>query len=608
MIQFDKIKLIIWDLDETFWHGTLTEGGAVIPEENRKLICQLTDNGIVNSICSKNDEDTVKSRLSEEGLWDYFVFPSINWEPKGSRARQLIEDMQLRPANVLFLDDNPSNREEVRYYCPDIMTEGPEVIPELCANCDAGEKKDLQHKRLAQYKLLEEKHEAKSHYSSNEAFLTESNIHVIIEHDCLQKLDRIHELNLRSNQLNFTKLRSSREELQTLLSEPGVNAGYVSVSDKFGDYGIVGFYALKDGRLIHFTFSCRTLGMGIEQYVYNQLGRPQLDTVGEVISDLSITEGPNWINQKDATDREEKIQIRDLKEHMVLVKGPCDLFQVYPYIAQTEFFDTDFTHTTDKGVLIESTGHTTHLAEAIRLTQEQKERVLSEVPFVDADIYDDSFCRKGYKVIFISILTDANLGVYRRKETGEKFAFLEYLHPMTDPENWDGIISGRYHNAGFPFTREILEDFTGKYEYLGRNSPEQTVANLNYIRSRLPHDCVLAVMLGGELCYEKNTNPAYSDRHLIHKQMNDAIRVWAEGKDNVRLLDVNRYLTDQSSFYDHFNHYIKPVYYALAKDMVDIVNEATGSEIRETSRTKMAVIRAKEILAPIYHRIKRRGK
>ena len=149
-----------------------------------------------------------------------------------------------------------------------------------------------------------------------------------------------------------------------------------------------------------------------------------------------------------------------------------------------------------------------------------------------------------------------------------------------------------------------MREFTEKYEFVGRNSPDQTVANLDYIRSLLSPDCVLAIMLGGELIYEKNTNPAYEDRHLVHRAMNEAIRLWARGKENVRLLDVNRYLKDQSSFYDHFNHYIKPVYYALAKEMVDIINETTGSELRETSRLKMAVMSAKEMLAPVYHRWK----
>ena len=605
MYQFEKIKLIIWDLDETLWKGTLSEEGVAIPEENRQLLFRLTDIGIVNSICSKNDFAPVKDRLDAEGLWELFVFPSINWEPKGSRVKQLIEDMQLRAANVLFLDDNPSNREEVRFFCPEIMVDGPEAIPQLLEEASKKEKKDADHKRLKQYKVLEEKREAKSGYSSNEEFLLASNIRVEIAYDCLAHLERIHDLILRSNQLNFTKVRSTEEELRATLEDPAVESGYAYVTDRFGDYGIVGFYALKERELIHFVFSCRTLGMGIEQYVYNRLGRPALTVVGEVISDLTMEEGPAWINQTGETPSLDKMQIRNLREHAVLVKGPCDLYQVYPYIAQTELFDTEFTYTTPEGVLVESTGHTTHIVEADRLTEEEKARVLAEVPFSDQGIYNERIFTNNYKVVFLSILADANLGVYRRKGTGERIAFLEYLHPMTDPANWPGIISGEYHNAGFPFTEEILRAFSERYEFLGRNSPEQTVENLAYIRSRLPDECVLVIMLGGELYYEKNTFPAYADRHLVHRAMNEKVREWAAGRNKVRLLDVNRYLVDQSSFYDHFNHYAKPVYYALAGEMVDIVNEVTGSEIREKSKLKMLQIRAKEILAPAYHRTRK---
>ncbi len=53
MYDFEKIKLIVWDLDDTFWSGTLSEGDVVVPEQNINLIRRLTDIGIVNSICSK---------------------------------------------------------------------------------------------------------------------------------------------------------------------------------------------------------------------------------------------------------------------------------------------------------------------------------------------------------------------------------------------------------------------------------------------------------------------------------------------------------------------------------------------------------------------------
>ena len=605
MYQFDKIKLVIWDLDDTFWNGTLSEGDVVLPHANVNLIKDLTDAGIVNSICSKNDFEPVKEKLQEAGIFDYFVFPSVNWESKGSRVQQLIKDMQLRSVNVLFLDDNHLNREEVKFFCPDIMVGGPEDIATLISDTKKVVKKDIAHKRLKQYQVLQTKHNEKSNFVSNEAFLYASNIKLCIHNNCEEKVERIHDLVLRANQLNFTKLRSSISELEEIVNDHTIECGYVEVSDKFGEYGVVGFYAIKNNELLHFVFSCRTLGMGIEQYVYNYLGRPGLDIVGEVISDLTDEKLPGWINQKNMDESSTDVmKIQDLKEHTVLIKGPCDLFQVYPYIANTEFFDTDFTHTTDEGVLIESTSHTTHLVEAVRLASKEKELVDKEVPFVGLDIYDDSMYNSNYKVVIISVLPDANLGVYQRKGSGERFAFLEYLHPLTDSDNWDKIISGEYHNAGFKFTREMLAAFSENYDYIGRNTPEQTVENLDFIRKHLKSDCELCIMLGGELYYDKNTFEAYKDRHIVHKKMNVLIREWANNHDNVNLIDVNRYLVDQNSFYDHFNHYIKPVYYSLAKEIVDIVNEKLGSDIKESSKFMMWQIRMKETLAPIYHKIK----
>ena len=168
MYQFDKIKLVVWDLDETFWKGTFSEGDIEVPNQNRRLIALLTDIGIVNSICSKNDEKQVMDYLKDQGLAEYFVFPSINWSPKGARIKQLISDMQFRPANVLFLDDNPSNLAEASYSCPEIMTGTPALLPQLLADAEKADHKDPEHKRLQQYRILEEKHRARAEFSSNE--------------------------------------------------------------------------------------------------------------------------------------------------------------------------------------------------------------------------------------------------------------------------------------------------------------------------------------------------------------------------------------------------------------------------------------------------------
>lgn len=604
MYDFEKIKLVIWDLDETFWEGVLSEGEVNVPAENIQLIKKLTDVGIINSICSKNDYEKVQKKMIELGIWDYFVFSSIDWNPKGGRIQQLISDMQLRPVNVLFIDDNPSNLEEAKYFSSELMTMLPDELPKLFEDAFDCKKKDAEHKRLHQYQLLEKKQQQRGKFASNEQFLYSSNIRVSWGTDCIKNIDRIHDLVWRSNQLNFTKIRSTKEELRELFSKDECKCGYVSVEDNFGDYGIVGFYALRNNELFHFCFSCRTLGMGIEQYVYNKLGRPSLNINGEVISSLESKEIPGWINQKNSSAEGILLKTQSATSHSVLMKGPCDLFQILPYIADKSIIDTEFTYVNNNGVTIESTGHTTHIVEAFRLSKREKQRVLDEVPFADEGIYNDNIYKGRYKLVIISILSDANLGVYRRKETGERIAFLEGYHPITERENWDAYISGEYNSASFQFTKECLEEFSKKYEFVGINTSEQIVENLQFIKEHLPDDCVLAVMLGGELYYEKNTFPAYENRHLVHKEINDEIRGAAD-RIGLKVIDVNKYLVDQSSFYDHFNHYIKPVYYRLAGDIVTLINEQTGATVKETSKLKMVQVRLKECLAPIYYKLRK---
>ena len=70
----EQIKLVIWDLDDTFWHGTLSEGAVSAVKENIELVTTLAKRGIISSICSKNDYEAAKHRLQEMGVWNMFVF------------------------------------------------------------------------------------------------------------------------------------------------------------------------------------------------------------------------------------------------------------------------------------------------------------------------------------------------------------------------------------------------------------------------------------------------------------------------------------------------------------------------------------------------------
>ena len=224
------VKLVVWDLDETFWEGTLAEDGEVrIPEENIHALKELTSRGIVSSICSKNHHDAALAVLAERGLADYFVFPRIAFVPKGEAVKQLIADMGLRAANVLFIDDNPGNLAEVAYYNPGIRTLGARDLPGLLLLPGIEGKPDPDHTRLGHYRLLEDRRGAQATAISNEEFLRSSGLRVQLRPSRTEDAERIHDMIMRTNQLNFTKRRTSREEVGALLADPAGRSATVRV-------------------------------------------------------------------------------------------------------------------------------------------------------------------------------------------------------------------------------------------------------------------------------------------------------------------------------------------------------------------------------------------
>ena len=207
----EKVRLLIWDLDDTFWTGTLTEGGVQIIERNVAIVKTLAQRGIVSSICSKNDMAKVQAELERIGLWDYFTFCRVAWEGKGAMVRNIVESAQLRPATIMFIDDNPINLNEVRHYNPDVQLAEPGFLEVLLDDPRFAGKDDSGLTRLAQYKVLEKKEQDQAQYAdSNIEFLRNSDIRISMHHDVLSDFPRIHELINRTNQLNYTKKRVFR--------------------------------------------------------------------------------------------------------------------------------------------------------------------------------------------------------------------------------------------------------------------------------------------------------------------------------------------------------------------------------------------------------------
>ncbi|MBQ8044626.1 MAG: hypothetical protein IJ272_10880, partial [Clostridia bacterium] len=114
------------------------------------------------------------------------------------------------------------------------------------------------------------------------------------------------------------------------------------------------------------------------------------------------------------------------------------------------------------------------------------------------------------------------------------------------------------------------------------------------------------LMLGTETFYDMGDNPAYFDRHLVHKELNDLVKKWKNGKDNVELIDVNKYITGPESNYDHINHFIKPIYYNLARDIVDIINKYTNADVSKTTRLKILYMKLHDYIGMTLGKVKRK--
>ncbi len=596
-MNISDIKLIIWDLDETLWEGVLSDGTVSVNPEYIELIRNTTDAGVINSICSKNDHADVEKFMTGLGVWDLFVFTSINWSPKGERVRQIISEMNLRDVNVLFIDDNHLNLEEVKAACPGIMAEFPEVIPSLAEHFRNAEKKDLRHARLDQYKVLEKKKEFRASTGSNEEFLYNCNVKVDICHDCAENTDRILDLVQRSNQLNFTKVRSTKEELEALFADKDAECGYAYVKDRFGEYGITGFYAIRKGVLEHFVFSCRTLGMGVEQYVYNVLGRPELTVVGDVSSSLEGP-APAWINRKDAeTGTSEKA---DLSNTKTVIKGPCDMELIFSFVKESKNIIKEFVYVNRRGISIEGGNHTTHIVQSLALSDAEKERLAKQLPFGDRNMYNTAVFGDDIGAVYLSLFTDPNLGLYREKSSGIVVAFGEWTNDLTDESLWDSFIAHELFDANCSFTKESLQYIKDNFEFLGRISPEETVRNLDIIRSKMAPDAKLLLNLGSEIQYTGDTPPAYEGRHLYHKELNDLVKKWASGKENVHLVELTKYISSPEDYTNNINHFAKSVYFSLAKDILAVLS---NDELKIRRRKKPRYIKK---FANIMVKIKRK--
>lgn len=281
----DQIKCVAWDLDGTLWDGTLSEGEDVrLREGVLETIKALDAAGIVNSICSKNNYDVAIAKLKELGLEEYFVFPQIGWGAKSAAIKNLAREMNIGLDAIAFVDDREENRADVRENCPGVL-----VLDEIAAvalRLGWRSEKGLGAARRKMYREeMARRGAAQAFAGDAAAFLAQSELNVEL---CEVDFARCLELVNRTNQLTITGRRYAAADFTALMKCCQTRA--VRVRDKYGDYGIVGFVAWDDLRIVEFVFSCRVACKGVERRVLEMLPQGLGIEVAETARNAPIRE------------------------------------------------------------------------------------------------------------------------------------------------------------------------------------------------------------------------------------------------------------------------------------------------------------------------------
>jgi len=287
------MKAIVADCDGTLWDGVVGEDGAtgvsVGPWQRRfqEFLLEQYRAGVVLCLCSKNREDDVWAVFDQHpGMLlkrEHIAFWRINWETKSKNIRALAAEMNIGLDAIAFLDDNPLERADVRSNCPSVF----------CPNLPAGWAEWvawLEHlwlldnaritgedrKRQGHYRSERSREDLKRGVGSLREFLNKLELRIDLRPADVSDIDRLSQLSVRTNQFNTTVLRLTPREIISYTGRAGHGAHVALVSDRFGDYGLVGgMLTSVIGAVLQVEglfLSCRALGRGVEHQMAAYLG------------------------------------------------------------------------------------------------------------------------------------------------------------------------------------------------------------------------------------------------------------------------------------------------------------------------------------------------
>ncbi len=292
-------KCLILDLDNTLWGGVVGDDGVEGIQlghglgigkaftEFQMWVKKLKNRGIIVCICSKNDEDKAREPFEKHPdmvlrLDDVSVFMA-NWETKVDNIRQIQQILNIGFDAMVFLDDNPFERNMVREHIPGItvpeLPEDPGDYLEYLYSLNLFETasySSADKDRTKQYQVEARRVSLSKTFTNEADFLQSLDMVSRVEGFTAFNTPRVAQLSQRSNQFNLRTVRYTEDQITAIENDPRQKGFAFSLKDKFGDNGLIAVVILQekdaDTLFIDTWFmSCRVLKRGMENFTLNTI-------------------------------------------------------------------------------------------------------------------------------------------------------------------------------------------------------------------------------------------------------------------------------------------------------------------------------------------------
>jgi FkbH-like protein len=280
-----KIKSIIFDLDDTLYTGTVGEDGLnqIYLDKNQKkaeiIYSSLQKNGTLLSICSKNNEKDVKEVFKKKKLEEKLFFPiKANWETKSKNIYEIQKNLKISFHNILFIDNNISELIEVKKRIPDInifwsnnstslincLKYYPNLTDYFNPNLDR-----ITSTRIGDLKASIKRDKILRN-SINKNYFSILKMKIEFRLNNKKEFNRIFSLVNKVNQFIFTYKRFSKNKIKEYINHPNKYVFTIALKDRFSDSGNIGviFFTKIDSVIYidELCISCRALGRNLEDY------------------------------------------------------------------------------------------------------------------------------------------------------------------------------------------------------------------------------------------------------------------------------------------------------------------------------------------------------